>query len=208
MSHAFADIAFTSAVKAAQVADGSRASYARAFEQAGAELHHRELGVDEIEFLAARRSFVMASVSETGWPYVQHRGGPAGFVKAVADNRIAWADYAGNRQMITVGNVAGNDRVALLFIDHASRSRLKLLGRLSVEPLSAGSPLHEALATPGYPARAQRAFVVTVQAYDWNCPQHIPVMIEAERVQQALDQRDARIAELQARLEQLEELHP
>jgi len=201
MTHAFADIAFTPAVKAAQQAEGSRAGYARAFEGDAGEVSHRELGPDEAAFIAEQRSFVMATVSETGWPYVQHRGGPKGFLKVQQARRIAWADFAGNRQLVSVGNVAaGNDRVSLILIDYAHRVRLKLLGRLSVADFDGRNPEHAALLEPGYAARPQRAFTITIEAFDWNCPQHIPVRLDAEDVQQALDVRDARIAELEARL--------
>jgi predicted pyridoxine 5'-phosphate oxidase superfamily flavin-nucleotide-binding protein len=200
MSHAFANIAFTPAVKAAQARDGSRAGYARAFERDSGEVSHRELGPDEAAFIAEQRSFVMATVSETGWPYVQHRGGPKGFLRVLDERRIAFADFAGNRQLISVGNAANNDRVALILIDYAQRVRLKLLGRLSVQDLAPGSALAEQLATPGYSARPQRAMVITVDGFDWNCPQHIPVRIDAEDVERALAERDARIAELESRL--------
>ena len=199
MSHAFADIAFTPAVKAAQTRDGSRAGYARAFERDDGEVSHREIGPDEATFIAEQRSFVMATVSETGWPYVQHRGGPKGFLKVLDARRLAFADFAGNRQLISVGNVAGgSDRVALLLIDYANRVRLKVLGRLEVRDLSKDDPLFAQLVDPAYAAKPQRAFVVTVEAFDWNCPQHIPTRIDAEDVQRALDARDARIAELEA----------
>jgi predicted pyridoxine 5'-phosphate oxidase superfamily flavin-nucleotide-binding protein len=202
MSHAFADIAFTPAVKAQQTRDGSRAGYARAFErEGGGEVTHRELGPDEAAFLAEQRSFVMATVSETGWPYVQHRGGPKGFLKVLDERRVAFADFAGNRQLISVGNVAaGNDRVALLLIDYAHCVRLKILGRLDVRDLARDDPLFDTLIDAAYAAKPQRAFVITVEAFDWNCPQHIPVRIDAEDVQRALDARVARIAELEARL--------
>jgi uncharacterized protein len=201
MRHAFADIAFTPAVKAAQAKDGSRGRYARAFERDdGTEVTHRELGREEVAFLAAQRSFVMATVSETGWPYVQHRGGPKGFVKVLDQRRIAFADFAGNRQFISVGNLAGNDRVALLIIDYVSRTRLKILGRLAVSALTRDDPLFDQLVDPAYAAKPQRAFVITVEAFDWNCPQHVPVRIDAEDVARALEARDARIAELEARL--------
>jgi uncharacterized protein len=202
MSHAFADVAFTPAVKAQQRRDGSRAGYARAFERDdGGEVTHRELGADEAAFLAEQRSFVMATVSETGWPYVQHRGGPKGFLKALDERRIAFADFAGNRQLISVGNIAaGNDRVALLLIDYAQRVRLKILGRIEVRDLARDDPLFDALTDPAYAAKPQRAFIITIEAFDWNCPQHIPVRIDAEDVQRALDVRDARIAELEAKL--------
>jgi uncharacterized protein len=201
MTHASADIAFTPAVKAAQQREGSRAGYARAFEGEAGQVSHRELGPDEAAFIAEQRSVVMATVSETGWPYVQHRGGPKGFLQVQGQSRIAFADYAGNRQLISAGNVAGgNDRVALLLIDYAHRVRLKLLGRLSVTAFDAGDPAHAALLEPGYAAKPQRVFTISVEAFDWNCPQHIPVRFDAEDVQAALAARDARIAELEAQL--------
>jgi hypothetical protein len=199
MPHAFADIAFTPSVQAAQQRDGSRAGYARSFESAGEPFNDR-LGDSEAAFIAAQRSFVMATVSETGWPYVQHRGGPRGFLKVLDDKTLAFADYAGNRQFISVGNLARNDRVALILIDYAQRARLKLLGRLAVQDLANQDALARTLVEPAYLARPQRAMVITVEGFDWNCPQHIPQRIDADDVQLMLDQRDARIAELEARL--------
>lgn len=199
MSHAFASIAFTPSVKAAQQRDGSRAKYARNFD-GRAEVFNDRLGEDEAGFIAAQRSFYMATVSETGWPYVQHRGGPRGFLKVLDDRTLAFADYAGNRQLVSVGNLAVNDRVALILVDYAHRVRLKVLGRLAVRELSADDPLHDRLVDPAYAARAQRAMVITVEGFDWNCPQHIPLRLDAEDVQRALDERDARIAELEAQL--------
>jgi predicted pyridoxine 5'-phosphate oxidase superfamily flavin-nucleotide-binding protein len=199
MPHAFADIAFTPAVKAAQQRDGSRSGYARSFEGDG-EVRNDRLGDDEADFIAAQRSFYIATVSETGWPYLQHRGGPRGFLKVLDDKTLAFADYAGNRQLISVGNLAGNDRVALILVDYAHRVRLKLLGHLAVRELTPQDPLAEALVDGTYKARPQRAMVITVEAFDWNCPQHIPVRFDAEDVQRELDERDARIAALEARL--------
>ncbi len=199
MPHAFADIAFTPSVKAAQQRDGSRAGYARSFE-GDAEVFNDRLGEAEADFIAAQRSFYMATVSETGWPYLQHRGGPRGFLKVLDDKTLAFADYAGNRQLISVGNLAGNDRVALILMDYARRVRLKLLGRLAVQDLAPNDPLAQTLVDPAYRARPQRAMRIRVEGFDWNCPQHIPTRIDAEDVQRALDQRDARIAELEAAL--------
>lgn len=201
MSHAFAEIAFTPAVKAAQQRDGSRSNYARNFE-GDTEVFNDRLGEAEVDFIAAQRSFYMATVSETGWPYLQHRGGPRGFLKVLNDKTLAFADYAGNRQLISVGNLAGNDRVALILMDYAQRVRLKLLGRLTVQDLAPQDALAKTLIDPAYRARPQRTMLITVEGFDWNCPQHIPVRIDAEDVQRALDQRDARIAELEARLAQ------
>jgi predicted pyridoxine 5'-phosphate oxidase superfamily flavin-nucleotide-binding protein len=201
MSHAFADLVFTPAVKAAQQRDGSRAGYARSFESQPELTHHR-LGEDETAFIEAQRSFYLATVSETGWPYVQHRGGAVGFLKVLGDSTLAFADFSGNRQLVSVGNLAGNDRAALILVDYAQRVRLKLLGRLAVRDLAPGDPLFERLVTPGYRARPQRVFTISVEAFDWNCPQHIPQRFEAEDVERALAERDARIAELEARLAQ------
>ena len=186
MRHAFADIAFTPAVREAQAHDGSRAQYARAFEL-GDEVRHAELGPDEAAFIQAQRSFYMATVSETGWPYVQHRGGAPGFLQVVDAKTLSFVDVPGNRQFISVGNLATNDRVALILVDYAHRQRMKLLGRLSVRDL----PI---------PGKHGREMLIHVEAFDWNCPKHIPVRLEAADVQRALDERDERIAQLEAAL--------
>lgn len=186
MSHAFANIAFTAAVRDAQARDGSRAQYARAFES-GDSLRNAELGPDEAAFIHAQRSFYMATVSETGWPYVQHRGGSPGFLQVVDSRTLSFTDLPGNRQFISVGNLTQDDRVALILVDYAHRRRLKLLGRLAVQE-SAG------------PGRTQREMKIHLEAFDWNCPKYIPVRFEAEDVQRALDERDQRIAQLEARL--------
>ncbi len=203
MPHAFAEIAFTPEVKAAQQRDGSRAGYARSFE-GDAERFNDRLDTTEVNFLTKLRSFYLATVSETGWPYVQHRGGPPGFVQVLDDRRIAFADYAGNRQLISVGNLAGNPRVALIAVDYTQRVRLKLLGTMAVQPLADDEALAARLVTPGRRARPQRAMVIRVEGFDWNCPQHIPLRLDADDVQRALDQRDARIAELESRLNALQ----
>lgn len=139
-------------------------------------------------------------MSETGWPYLQHRGGPSGFVKVLDPRTIAFADFAGNRQLVSVGNAAGNDRIALILMDHAHRRRLTLLARLAVADLRSGDPLFETLVSPDCKARPQRAVRFTVEGFDWNCPQHIPVRFDAEDVQRALVERDTRIARLEAEL--------
>ena len=129
----------------------------------------------------------MATVSETGWPYVQHRGGAPGFLRVVDAKTLSFADLPGNRQFISVGNVANDDRVALILMDYTHRQRLKLLGRLSVEE------------SPGT-GRTERTMTIHVEAFDWNCPKYIPMRFEADDVQRALDARDRRIAELEAQL--------
>jgi predicted pyridoxine 5'-phosphate oxidase superfamily flavin-nucleotide-binding protein len=165
----FAELAFTPKVRAWQEAQGSRANYARM--EAG-ESYNDTLTEQETDFLASRDSFYMASISETGWPYVQHRGGPPGFVKVIDATTIGFADFRGNRQYVSVGNLSGDDRVALIFVDYPNRSRLKLLGRARI----VGPEQTELLASlqvPGYKAKVERGILVQVAAFDWNCPQHI-----------------------------------
>ena len=168
MGHKFAEIAFTSCVRAVQEAHGSRRSYAR-MEQG--EDYNDVLGDDEAAFIGARDSFYMATVSETGWPYVQHRGGPIGFVRVLDTRTLGFADFRGNRQYVTVGNLRTDDRAALFFMDYPSRLRLKLLGRVTL--LEAGSERLAELEVPAYGARVERGFVIRVEAFDWNCSQHI-----------------------------------
>ncbi len=189
MRHAFANIAFTPAVRDVQARDGSRAQYARAFES-GDEVRNAELGPDEAAFIHAQRSFYLATVSETGWPYVQHRGGTPGFLRVVDATTLSFTELPGNRQFISVGNLAKDDRVAMILVDYAHRQRLKLLGRLAVEEL---------LGT----ARTERTMTIHVEAFDWNCPKYIPIRFEAEDVQRAIDERDHRIKELEAQVARL-----
>lgn len=194
MAHAFAEIAFTPRVKAEQARHGSRAAYAR-FE--GGAPHHDRLGPEEAAFIAARDSFYMATVGETGWPYIQHRGGPAGFVRVLDEATLGFADLRGNRQHVSVGNLAGDDRVALFFMDYAARTRLKLFGRAEVTEDPA---VLARLAVPGYPAKAERCVLVRVEGFDWNCPQHIAPRFTAAQVAAATRPLEARIALLEDRL--------
>lgn len=127
------------------------------------------LGESEKAFIAARDSFFIASASETGWPYVQFRGGPPGFLRVLDDRTLAYPDFRGNRQYITTGNAAGNDRVSLLLIDYPNRLRLKILGRIAFSDIAD----HPELVLPGYPARPEQAARIAVEGFDWNCPSHI-----------------------------------
>jgi len=174
MGRHFARLAFTPAVQAEQTRIGSRAAYAR-MEEAGRD--DATLGAAEAAFIAARDSFTMATVSETGWPYIQHRGGPPGFIRALDPHTLGFAELSGNRQHISAGNLAGNDRVALFFLDHARRRRLKLLGRARVVQDAA---LEAALTPPGREALVQGVMLIAVEAHDWNCPQHITPRFTAE----------------------------
>lgn len=171
MAHAFSGLMFTPTVKALQQRFGSRESYKR-FEAPEAPPRDR-LGAHEAEFLAARDSFYMASVSETGWPYVQHRGGPPGFLKALDDRTIGFADFRGNRQYISTGNLLTDDRVSLFLMDYPGQRRLKLLGRARILEPETDADLLARLEIPDYRARVERGFLIRVEAFDWNCPQHI-----------------------------------
>ena len=188
MSPAFADIAFTPAVKDAQARDGSRAGYERAVarEPAGAVV---ALGDDERAFIEAQRSFFMATVSETGWPYVQHRGGAPGFLRVVDERTLQFADLAGNRQFVSVGNLAAGDRVALILVDYANQARLKILGHLSMREVEPGDPALETLLPPELRSRARRIMTIAVAAFDWNCSQYIPLLLSPDDVMAELQSR-------------------
>ena len=196
MGHKFAEIAFTPNVKKAQERSGSRRSYARMEE---GEAHHDKLGPEEAAFIAERDSFYMASVGETGWPYIQHRGGPAGFVRVLDENTIGFADFAGNRQYVSVGNLQGDDRVSMFFMDYANKTRLKLLGRAHLIAADDTKTL-ERLQIADYRARIERAMLITVEAYDWNCPQHITPRFSEAEVLSAVAPLKERIAELETAL--------
>jgi predicted pyridoxine 5'-phosphate oxidase superfamily flavin-nucleotide-binding protein len=185
MTHAYGAIAFTPAVQAVQQEHGSRAAYAR--REGGATTNDR-LGPEEVAFLAARDSFYMATVSATGWPYLQHRGGPPGFCRVTDERTIEFPDYAGNKQYISVGNLRGDDRVALFFMDYPNRSRLKLFGRAAALPA-------EGAAGPG---RVERIVRIAVEGFDWNCPQHIVPRFTLEEIERAVAPLRARIAALEA----------
>ena len=171
MTHKFADLAFTESEKAAQDRYGSRMHNDRLQANFGP---NDALTNKETDFIQRRDSFYMATVSETDWPYVQHRGGPPGFLKALSPNQLAYADFRGNTQMITVGNVTKNDRCSILLMDYANRRRLKILGHIRVESSDAvDSATLKTVELPGYRAQVERVFFIEVAAFDWNCPQHI-----------------------------------
>jgi ferredoxin-NADP reductase/predicted pyridoxine 5'-phosphate oxidase superfamily flavin-nucleotide-binding protein len=177
MGHRFAALAFTDSVREVQRSLGSRAGYASMDE--GSDYNH-VLGEREAAFIAARDSFYMATVGETGWPYVQHRGGPAGFVRILDERTIGFADFRGNRQYVSVGNLRKDDRVALFFMDYPNRTRLKLLGRVRLVGGDQAGLLAR-LEVAEYRAAVERGFVVRIEAFDWNCAQHItPRYTEAE----------------------------
>jgi len=171
MSHQFAEIMFTDGVKAAQEQYGSRARLERFTSMAGP---NDELSEREAQFIAERDTFYMATVNEDGWPYVQHRGGPPGFLRTLNPKQVAYADFRGNTQLVSVGNVASNNRVSLILMDYPNRRRLKILGHMRIE--NADSVAEEDLAAvelPDYSAQVERVVTIDVVAFDWNCPQHI-----------------------------------
>lgn len=198
MAQTFLHTMFGPGSRALQEIAGSRASYARMEAAAG----ERDLLTErEADFIAARDSFYMASVSEDGWPYVQHRGGPAGFLRRTEGNRIGFSDYRGNMQYLSAANVAADDRVALFLMDYPNRRRLKLIGHAST---SQNPEIIAALTMPDYPAVPERAFLIDIVGFDWNCPQHItPRFTEAEILQgtqpllDELERLRARLAELE-----------
>lgn len=178
MGHKFAEIAFTDSVKSVQEAMGSRAAYAHS--EDGPDVNQR-LGPAEASFIAARDGFYLASVSETGWPYIQFRGGRPGFLRVLDEVTLGFADFRGNRQYVTTGNIAGNDRVSLFLMDYPNRRRLKIFGHAQVVGPEADAALLAKLAVPGYRAVVERGLLIRVAAFDWNCPQHItPRFTEAE----------------------------
>jgi predicted pyridoxine 5'-phosphate oxidase superfamily flavin-nucleotide-binding protein len=194
MSYGFLDIANTPSVQAAQAQNDSAHLWAnfkgdRAFDR---------FTENEIDFIAERDSFYMASVSESGWPYVQHRGGPRGFLRVIDDRTLAFADFAGNRQYISLGNLAADARVSLILVDYAHRRRLKIFAHAQAKSLADDPKLAEAIATPGYRGRAERAFVLRLDAFDWNCPQHITPRFDAPDVAQAVGTLQRRIEELES----------
>jgi len=194
MTYGFLDIAATPSVQAAQAANGSRETWTAA----GADRTFDRFTENEAAFIAARDSFYMASVSETGWPYVQHRGGPAGFLKLLDDKTLAFADFRGNRQYISLGNSAANDRVALILMDYPQRARMKIYAHIEARDLAADPELAARVAVPGYRAKAERAFVLHLDAFDWNCPQHITPRFTAAEIGDAVAPLKARIAVLEA----------
>ena len=142
----------------------------------------------------------MASVSSSGWPYVQWRGGPPGFLRVLDDRTLGWADFRGNRQYLSVGNAASDPRVALLVLDHARQQRLKVTGRLTFRDARDDTELAEALTVAGYDARVERVAILAVEAFDWNCPQHMTPRFTGEQIAAAVAPLHERIDELEAQI--------
>ena len=189
------DVAFTPAVKALQSRRGSRAAYARLDERGGWPATITE---DLAAFIAARDSFFLATANAEGQPYVQHRGGPRGFLRVLDERTLGFADFRGNRQYITAGNLAENDRAFIFLMDYENRQRIKLWGRARV--LDDDAALLARLAPENYRAQPEQAILFTIEAWDANCPQHIPRLVAADETARAVAALQARIAALEEEL--------
>jgi len=192
MAHKFLATIITPSVRAAQ------AHYYGNSRQLPPAPGNDQLTAEETDFLVARDSFYMATVTEDAWPYVQHRGGPPGFLKVLGPNRLGFADFGGNRQMISTGNLAVSDRVALFFMDYARKERLKLLGHVRVLDARENPDLADQLSpTPALRGSVERLFLIDVIAFDWNCPKYITPRFTEEEVRVAVEPLKQRIAELE-----------
>ncbi len=196
----FGTLVFTPLVKKLQERFGSRRQYER-MEQSGAS--NDRFTPFESEFLADRDSFYWATIGATGWPYIQHRGGPKGFLKVIDDHTLALADFRGNKQYISTGNLLTDNRVALIMVDYPRQARLKILGRVEIfEGVTAESWLPR-VQVPGYKAVIERVFVIHVEAYDWNCPQHITPRYTAEEIREGMQSVEKRMEALERKNEAL-----
>jgi uncharacterized protein len=198
VSKHYGSIAFTPDVRSAQERHGSGSFYGRKADAGLSSPGRDPLTDDEREYLRERDGFFLASVGETGWPYVQFRGGPPGFVRVLDDHTIGWADFRGNLQYISTGNLGGEDRVALIIPDFAHRRRLKVFGHARIVTADQDAGLIRALTDPSYDAVVERAVVVDVAAYDWNCPQHITPRYTVAELEDALEPMRRKLAALEA----------
>jgi uncharacterized protein len=194
MSYGFLDIASTPSVRAAQEANGA-GEYWVNFHGDRAFNRFTEA---EAAFIAERDSFYMATVSESGWPYVQHRGGPPGFIRMFDEKTLAVPDFRGNRQYISLGNLNGDDRAALILMDYPHRRRLKIYAHIEAKDLGAEPELAAKLAMPEYRAKVERALIIHLEAFDWNCPQHITPRFSEAELEPALAPFRARLEALEA----------
>lgn len=192
MTHRFADITFTESVKAMQDHYGSRAQNERLHQNVGP---NDKLTPRELDFIALRDTFYIASVNQNGWPYVQHRGGPPGFLRVLGPNKLAYADFRGNTQLISAGNLLKDDRCSIILMDYPNQRRLKLLGHMRIDDVRTVLPdIVARIELPGYRAKIERVAFIDVAAFDWNCPQHI-----TQRYTQA-EIEDGQVAEVTLRV--------
>lgn len=201
MSRSFGDIAFTDAVKAIQEKHGSRSAYARMEK----ESYTDGLTENEIRFISQRDSFYMASIGTNQFPYIQHRGGPKGFIKVLDADTIGFVDFSGNKQYISVGNLATNQNVALIMVDYPSRSRLKILARAEIVELKDNPALFETLNVRDYKNKPERMMLLHIEAYDWNCPQHITPRYTLPDIEEAFAGQRQHIEQLETEIKALKQ---
>jgi hypothetical protein len=200
MTKSFGSLVFTPLVKDLQERYGSRRQYERL---ENSDRSRPGLGPEELQFLTERDTFYMATVGETGWPYVQHRGGPKGFLKVIDENTVAFADFRGNKQYITAGSLLNDNRVALIFVDYPRQLRLKILGRAEIFEGELARDWIKKVRDPGYQATIERVFVIRVEAFDWNCPQHIVPRYTEDEIRETLGPAEKKMQELQSENENL-----
>mgnify|MGYP001793069229 CR=1 FL=1 len=193
MAKAFYELLFTDTVRALQEAQGTENLYAEAM-RPFAPADNR-LGPSEKRFITLRDGFYQATLSQSGWPYVQFRGGPRGFLKVLDAETLGYADYRGNQQYISDGNLRNDDRVAMILVDYPNSARLKVMGRAR---LSEDRDELQKLTDPGYRAKPERGVIISVEAFDWNCPQHLPVRLTMEELQPILEPFQKELAQLRA----------
>jgi predicted pyridoxine 5'-phosphate oxidase superfamily flavin-nucleotide-binding protein len=202
MTKTFGSLVFTPAVKALQERYGSRKQYASLERQSDTPAR---LGPEEREYLAERDTFYIASIGATGWPYVQHRGGPKGFLKVIDDRTIAFADFRGNKQYISTGNLMTNDRVAIILVDYPRQLRLKILGHVEIFEGERAKEWLAKVRDPEYKATTERVYVIRVEAFDWNCQQHIVPRFSEEEIRDVLEPVERQMRELQEENKKLRE---
>ena len=195
MTNTFGSLVFTPVVKELQQRYGSRRQYERLAAQGTS---YQGLGPAEREFIAERDSFCMASIGSTGWPYVQHRGGPKGFLKILDNQTIAFADYLGNKQYISTGNLLTDDRVALILVDYPRQARLKILGHAKIRERAEAGELLEVVRDEGENTFVERVYVIHLEAFDWNCPQHITPRFTVDEIRTILAPFEERLQALEA----------
>jgi uncharacterized protein len=201
MAYEFGSLVFTPVIKSLQERYGSRRQYAKR-ESSG--FSQNGLGPPEIDFLAECDSFYMASVGATGWPYIQHRGGPKGFLKAIDEHTIAFADFRGNKQFISTGNLMTDDRVALILVDYPRQARLKFLGHVKILEGAEAQEWIAKISDPAYDAVVERVFLIRVEAFDWNCQQHITPRFTEEQIRGGLQPIEERLQALERENQKLQ----
>jgi uncharacterized protein len=199
MARNYGEIAFTAAVKKMQEKLGSRVNYARMQK----DQYVDGLTQDEIVFISSRDSFYMATIGENGYPYIQHRGGPKGFIKTLSAKRIGIIDFRGNMQYVSVGNIATNNKVALIMVDYPARARLKIYAQATIVELKDDPALFDMLNLDDYKFKPERMMVFDIEAYDWNCPQHITPRYTLEDIEEVFASQREHITDLESEIKEL-----